>query len=35
MGHPDFASAEKGKRFLDGIVTEVSAFVDEYSRWEP
>lgn len=34
MGHPDRASSEKGKRFLDGIVTEVSAFVEEYSRWE-
>jgi creatinine amidohydrolase len=34
MGHPDLASAEKGKRFLDGIVTEVAAFVDEFSRWE-
>jgi hypothetical protein len=34
MGHPDRASAEKGKRFLDGIVTEVSAFVEHFSRWE-
>jgi creatinine amidohydrolase len=34
MGHPDRASAEKGKRFLDGIVTEVSAFVEHFSSWE-
>jgi creatinine amidohydrolase len=34
MGYPDMASAEKGKRFLDGIVAEVSAFVGEFSRWE-
>jgi creatinine amidohydrolase len=34
MGYPDLATAEKGKRFLDGIVAEVSAFVEEFSRWE-
>jgi creatinine amidohydrolase len=34
MGHPDLASAEKGKRFLDGIVTEVSRFVEHYLTWE-
>jgi creatinine amidohydrolase len=33
MGHPDLASAEKGKRFLDGIVKEVAAFVDHYLTW--
>lgn len=33
IGHPDRASAEKGKRFLDGIVTEVSAFVREFLTW--
>jgi creatinine amidohydrolase len=33
MGHPDLASAEKGKRFLEGIVSEVSAFVDHYLTW--
>jgi creatinine amidohydrolase len=33
MGHPDLASAEKGKRFLEGIVTEVSAFVEHYLTW--
>jgi creatinine amidohydrolase len=34
MGHPDLASAEKGKRFLEGIVAEVSAFVEEFATWE-
>jgi creatinine amidohydrolase len=34
MGHPDLASAEKGKRFLDGIVAEVSAFVEHYLEWD-
>jgi creatinine amidohydrolase len=33
MGHPDLATAEKGKRFLDGIVTEVSAFVEHFLTW--
>jgi creatinine amidohydrolase len=34
MGHPDLASAEKGRRFLDGIVAEVSAFVEHYLTWQ-
>ncbi len=34
MGHPDLATAEKGQRFLDGIVTEVSAFVEHFLTWE-
>jgi len=33
IGHPDLASAEKGKRFLDGIVTEVTAFVEQFLSW--
>ncbi len=33
MGHPDLASAEKGKRFLDGIVADVSAFVEHFLTW--
>ncbi len=33
VGHPDLASAEKGKRFFDGIVTEVSAFVEHFLTW--
>lgn len=34
MGHPDLASAEKGRRFLEGIVAEVSQFVEHYLTWE-
>jgi creatinine amidohydrolase len=34
MGHPDLASAEKGKRFLDGIVAEVRGFVEHFLTWE-
>ncbi|HEX5472551.1 MAG TPA: creatininase family protein [Lacipirellulaceae bacterium] len=34
MGYPDLASAEKGQRFFDGIVTDVSAFVEHYLTWE-
>jgi creatinine amidohydrolase len=34
MGHPDLATAEKGKRFLDGIVVEVAAFVEHFLTWE-
>jgi creatinine amidohydrolase len=34
MGHPQLATAEKGKRFLDGIVQEVAAFLEHYSTWE-
>jgi creatinine amidohydrolase len=33
VGQPELASAEKGRRFLDGIVTEVGAFVDEFAKW--
>jgi creatinine amidohydrolase len=34
MGHPDLASAEKGRQFFDGIVQEVSTFVEHYLTWE-
>jgi creatinine amidohydrolase len=34
IGHPDLASPEKGKRFFDGIVSEVSTFVEHYLTWE-
>ncbi len=34
IGHPDLATAAKGKRFLTGIVAEVTAFVDAFSQWE-
>jgi creatinine amidohydrolase len=33
IGHPDLASADKGKRFLDGIVGEVTTFVDDFVTW--
>jgi len=33
MGRPDLASAEKGRRFFDGIVEEVSAFVEHFLTW--
>ena len=33
IGQPELSSAQKGKRFLDGIVTEVTAFVDEFAKW--
>jgi creatinine amidohydrolase len=33
VGHPDLATAEKGRRFLDGIVAEVTAFVEHYLTW--
>jgi creatinine amidohydrolase len=34
IGHPDLASTEKGKHFLEGIVAEVSAFVAQFATWE-
>lgn len=33
IGHPDLANAEKGKRFLDAIVKDVTGFVDEFGKW--
>ena len=33
IGHPDLASPEKGKRFLDGIVRDVTAFADDFLTW--
>jgi creatinine amidohydrolase len=33
MGHPDLASAEKGKRFFDGIVNDVSTFINHFLTW--
>jgi creatinine amidohydrolase len=33
IGHPDLASAEKGRRFLEGIVGEVTSFVDDFVTW--
>jgi len=33
IGEPELATAEKGERFLDGIVKEVTTFVDEFAKW--
>lgn len=33
-GLPELASAEKGEKFFDGIVKEVSAFVEAFATWE-
>ncbi len=33
IGHPDLASAEKGKTFFDGITRDVLKFVDEFATW--
>ena len=32
IGHPDLATAEKGKQFLEGIVGDVTAFVEQFLR---
>jgi creatinine amidohydrolase len=34
IGHPDLATAEKGERFLNGIVSEVTEFVDAFGTWK-
>ena len=34
IGHPDLASPEKGERFFDGIVRDVSVFVEHFLTWE-
>lgn len=34
IGHPDLATAEKGKMFFDGIVADVAVFVDEFTKWK-
>src|SRR6266850_1983312 len=33
IGHPELATAEKGKRFLDGIVKDVTAFANDFAKW--
>jgi creatinine amidohydrolase len=33
VGDPELASAAKGKQFLNGIIREVGAFVDEFMKW--
>lgn len=35
VGHPDLATAEKGKQFFDGIVAAVAEFVEHFLTWEP
>lgn len=34
IGRPDLATAEKGNRFLNGIVRDVTTFVDDFLTWE-
>lgn len=34
VGFPQMASAEKGEKFVRGIVEEVTAFVDEFAKWQ-
>jgi creatinine amidohydrolase len=33
VGHPDLATADKGRRFLNGIVQEVANFIDDFAKW--
>jgi creatinine amidohydrolase len=33
IGYPEMATAEKGKKFVDGIVADVTKFVDEFVKW--
>jgi creatinine amidohydrolase len=33
IGHPELATAEKGKKFLDAIVDGVLEFVDQFKEW--
>jgi creatinine amidohydrolase len=33
IGQPELASADKGRRFFDGIVKEVTDFVDAFETW--
>ncbi|HJZ99849.1 MAG TPA: creatininase family protein [Candidatus Solibacter sp.] len=33
VGHPDLATAAKGKRFFDAIVTDVRVFVEDLLTW--
>lgn len=33
VGQPELASAKKGKRFFDGIIADVDAFVAEFAKW--
>jgi creatinine amidohydrolase len=33
VGHPDLATAEKGKRFFAAVVSDVLKFVSEFRTW--
>jgi creatinine amidohydrolase len=33
VGHPDLATAEKGRKFMEGIVKAVGEFVDQFLTW--
>ena len=33
VGHPDLATAEKGRRFFDAIVGDTVAFVEDLLTW--
>ncbi|MSU66513.1 MAG: creatininase family protein [Opitutus sp.] len=33
IGHPELATAAKGKKFFDGTVKEVTTFVDHFAKW--
>lgn len=33
IGRPDLATAEKGKQFFDGIVRDVTTFIDDFLTW--
>lgn len=33
VGAPELASADKGKRFYEGIVTNVAKFVEDFKKW--
>ena len=34
VGHPDLATAEKGRRFFDAIVKDVNAFLEDFLTWQ-
>ncbi len=33
VGQPELATAEKGKKFFEGIVPAVAAFVEDFAKW--
>jgi len=33
IGFPQMGTAEKGKKFIDGTIQELVAFVDEFAKW--